>query len=170
MEKVKAKDFLRQHELSRAKIETLEQEIANLYESTISAPIGDGQPRGTDISDSTGKLASKIADMRSETEYLWEQQQRIRRRVESVLLRLEDTNDFRVCWKRYIDLKKWDEIAEEMEFTTRTVQWIHGRALLEVQKILDAEQEETLKDLKEPKKSGKSRPNQNKGVNDERVL
>ena len=143
MEKVKAKDFLRQHELSRAKIETLEQEIANLYESTISAPIGDGQPRGTDISDSTGKLASKIADMKSETEYLWEQQQRIRRRVESVLLRLEDTNDFRVCWKRYIDLKTWDEIAEEMDFTTaRTVQRIHGRALLEVQKILDAEQED----------------------------
>ena len=148
MEKVKAKDFLRQHELSRAKIETLEQEIANLYESTISAPIGDGQPRGTDISDSTGKLASKIADMRSETEYLWEQQQRIRRRVESVLLRLEDTNDFRVCWKRYIDLKAWDEIAEEMDVTTaRTVQRIHGRALLEVQKILDAEEEDKTNDL-----------------------
>lgn len=142
MEKVKAKDFLRQHELSRAKIETLEQEIANLYESTISAPIGDGQPRGTDITDKTGQLASKIADMRNETEYLWEQQQRIRRRVESVLLRLEDTNDFRVCWKRYIDLKTWDEIAADMNVTTaRTVQRIHGRALLEVQKILEAEQE-----------------------------
>lgn len=143
-----AKQFLNRHRLATAKIRALEREIANLYESTISAPIGDGQPRGTDISDSTGKLAAKIADMRSETEYLWEQQQRIRRRVEGVLLRLEDTNDFRVCWKRYIDLKTWDEIAEEMDVTTaRTVQRIHGRALLEVQKILDAEQEDETNDL-----------------------
>ena len=142
MEKVKAKEFLRRHEVSSLKIRALEEEITNLYESLLRSPTNDGQPRGTGKSDSTGIMASKIADMREESEYLWQQQQRIRRDIERTLYQLEDADDFRVCWARYIDLKDWQEIADGLDKTIRTAQRIHGRALLEVQKILDAEQED----------------------------
>ena len=137
MEKVKAKDFLRRHEISSLKIRALEEEIKNLYESLLKAPANDGQPRGSGKSDSTGIMASKIADMRLESEYLWEQQQLIRRQIERTLYQLEDADDFRVCWAKYIELKDWQEIAAEIDKTERTAQRIHGRALLEVQAIID---------------------------------
>lgn len=137
MEKVKAKDFLRRHEVSSLKIKALEEEIKNLYDSLLQAPANDGQPRGSGTSDSTGLMAAKIADMREESEFLWQQQQMIRRDIERTLYQLEDAEEFRVCWARYIDLKDWQEIAEEMGRTERTAQRIHGRALQGVQELID---------------------------------
>lgn len=134
---MKAKEFLKRHAASQYKIMALEAEIEQLYQSNIKSPANDGQPRGTDIGDSTGALAAKIADMREDIEWLWQQQQRIKWQVERTIYQLESPEQFRVCWLKYIELKDWTEIAEEMDKTARTVQRIHGNALLSVQEILD---------------------------------
>jgi DNA-directed RNA polymerase specialized sigma24 family protein len=42
-----------------------------------------------------------------------------------------------VLQKRYIEMEKWDVIAQEMALDVRWVQRLHGRALEEVQKYLD---------------------------------
>ena len=136
-EKMKAKEFLKRHAASQYKIMALEAEIEQLYQSNIKSPANDGQPRETDIGDSTGSLAAKIADMREDIEWLWQQQQRIKWQVERTIYQLESPEQFRVCWLKYIELKDWTEIAEEMDKTARTVQRIHGNALLSVQEILD---------------------------------
>ena len=134
---MKAKEFLKRHAASQYKIMALEAEIEQLYQSNIKSPANDGQPRGTDIGDSTGALAAKIADMREDIEWLWQQQQRIKWQVERTIYQLDSPEQFRVCWLKYIELKDWTEIAEEMDKTARTVQRIHGNALLSVQEILD---------------------------------
>ena len=134
---MKAKEFLKRHAASQYKIMALEAEIDQLYQSNIKSPANDGQPRGTDIGDSTGALAAKIADMREDIEWLWQQQQRIKWQVERTIYQLDSPEQFRVCWLKYIELKDWTEIAEEMDKTARTVQRIHGNALLSVQEILD---------------------------------
>lgn len=134
---MKAKEFLKRHAASQYKIMALEAEIEQLYQSNIKSPANDGQPRGTDIGDSTGSLAAKIADMREDIEWLWQQQQRIKWQVERTIYQLDSPEQFRVCWLKYIELKDWTEIAEEMDKTARTVQRIHGNALLSVQEILD---------------------------------
>ena len=75
--------------------------------------------------------------MREDIEWLWQQQQRIKWQVERTIYQLDSPEQFRVCWLKYIELKDWTEIAEEMDKTARTVQRIHGNALLSVQEILD---------------------------------
>lgn len=135
---MKAKEFLKRHAASQYKIAALEAEIQNLYHSGIKSPSGnDGQPRGSDISDTAGNLAAKIADLRTDAEWLWQEQRKIKWDVEKALYALEEPEQFRVCWLKYIDLKEWSEIAAEMDRTERTVQRIHGNALQEVQKYID---------------------------------
>lgn len=134
---MKAKEFLKRHAASQYKILALEAEIEKLYSSNIKSPANDGQPRGTDISDNTGKLAAKIADMKEDIEWLWQQQQKIKWQVERTIYQLDSPEQFRVCWLKYIELKDWSEIAAEMDKTARTVQRIHGNALLSVQAIID---------------------------------
>ena len=134
---MKAKEFLKRHAASQYKILALEAEIEKLYQSNIKSPANDGQPRGTDISDNTGSLAAKIADMREDIEWLWQQQQKIKWQVERTIYQLDSPEQFRVCWLKYIELKDWSEIAAEMDKTARTVQRIHGNALLSVQAIID---------------------------------
>ena len=136
-EKMKAKDFLKRHAASQYKILALEAEIDKLYQTNIKSPANDGQPRGTDISDGTGSLAAKIADMKEDIEWLWQQQQKIKWQVERTIYQLDSPEQFRVCWLKYIELKDWSEIAAEMDKTARTVQRIHGNALLSVQAIID---------------------------------
>jgi hypothetical protein len=140
---VSAKSFLREHKLSCLKIKTLEKKIEELYGSDVRSPQGsDGQPRGSGTGDPAGALAAKIADMRSETEWLWDQQQKIRRKIERTLYMMTDPDAFQVAWLRYIELEDWQQIAEELDKTVRTVQRIHKKSLLEVQEILDKQRQE----------------------------
>lgn len=47
-------------------------------------------------------------------------------------------NDAEVLHKRYVQGKKWEEIAEEMFFSVQSVYKIHGRALQKFQNILNS--------------------------------
>lgn len=134
---MKAKEFLRRHAASKYKIRELEEEIERIRESAVQSPANDGQPRGSDISDTTGRLAAKCADMSADIEFLWSQQRQIKWQVERVLYSLDNPDQYRVCWLKYIDEKDWSEIAMEMNRTERTVQRIHGNALQEVQRYID---------------------------------
>lgn len=84
----RTKEYLRQHELSVLKIRTLEKEIAELTEGLYRSPISDGMPHSSGKSDPTGTFGARLADMRKEAEYLWEEQQKIRKSIERTLYRL----------------------------------------------------------------------------------
>lgn len=133
-----AKDYLNRHAEAEAKIKAMEREIDNLYQTAIgSAPIDEaGQPQHTGKSDKTGGLASLIAGMRSDIEFLWAQNQRIRHQIERTLYQVKGADAFQVLWKKYIERKHWEEIADEMDKAKRTVQRIHGEGLKEVEEIL----------------------------------
>ena len=132
-----AKAFLRQHEIAMLKIRALEAEIDELYAAAFPGLNMDGMPKGGDPSDKVGKLAAKIADMREDAEYLWQEQQKIRRRIEQVLYGIEDAKQFKVAWGRYVELKDWADIAEDIPCTERTAQRIHGDALETVRELLE---------------------------------
>lgn len=132
----RTKEYLRQHELSVLKIRTLEKEIAELTEGLYRSPVSDGMPHSSGKSDPTGTFGAKLADMRKEAEYLWEEQQKIRKSIERTLYRLKNAEQFAVLWAKYIELKDWPEIADEQDRTVRTVQRIHGQGLKEVSEII----------------------------------
>ncbi len=49
--------------------------------------------------------------------------------------KLENPQQIQVIYKRYLQNKRWENIAVEMDRELRYVQKIHGKALLELQKI-----------------------------------
>ncbi len=49
--------------------------------------------------------------------------------------KLENPQQIQVIYKRYLQNKRWGNIAVEMDRELRYVQKIHGKALLELQKI-----------------------------------
>lgn len=46
-----------------------------------------------------------------------------------LIAKLSNVDQQMVVTKRYVDLESWDQIAEEMGCTVRTVQKLHGKAL-----------------------------------------
>lgn len=138
MQTMTAKRYLKHHEVATLRLQALERTIAELYSKAFPAQVTDGEPpvQGN-VSDRTGSLAVKIADMRLDAEALWYEQQIIRREIERTIFAVEDPNQIRVLKAKYIDLKGWSEIADEMDKTERTVQRIHGEALVEVEKLLE---------------------------------
>lgn len=44
-----------------------------------------------------------------------------------------------ILQKRYLEMEHWEEIADDMNYDVRYVQKLHGRALAEVQDLLDSD-------------------------------
>lgn len=57
--------------------------------------------------------------------------------VLQVLHMLDNPSHISVLYKRYFEYKKWDVIADEMHIGLRGIHKIHGKALNEMDKILE---------------------------------
>lgn len=135
-----AKQYLLQYKLLTAKIENLEQDLAELREARSSISINlDGMPHGTDLSDKTARLAAQLADMEEDILDLRSEAWRTRLRIIHVLSKVETPEHNTLLHKRYLEDKTWEQIAVEMHYT---YQWVagplHGQALQAVEKILDS--------------------------------
>lgn len=135
-----AKQYLLQYKLLTAKIENLEQDLAELREARSSISINlDGMPHGTDLSDKTARLAAQLADMEEDILDLRSEAWRTRLRIIHVLSKVETPEHNVLLHKRYLEDKTWEQIAVEMHYT---YQWVagplHGQALREIDKILDS--------------------------------
>ena len=135
-----AKQYLLQYKLLTAKIENLEQDLAELREARSSISINlDGMPHGTDLSDKTARLAVQLADMEEDILDLRSEAWKTRLRIIHVLSKVETPEHNVLLHKRYLEDKTWEQIAVEMHYT---YQWVagplHGQALREIDKILDS--------------------------------
>ncbi|OLR55290.1 hypothetical protein BHK98_03940 [Hornefia porci] len=133
----RAKEFLGGYLNITEHIEQMTEELEALQRETGSISMAlDGMPHGTKLSDRTGQLAVRIAEMTleimDERTKAWEKREEIR----NVILLVDDHNLCHVLRRRYIDGKMWEEIAVEMNYTYRWVISMHGRALEEVEEIL----------------------------------
>lgn len=94
----------------------------------------DGMPHGSgdshDLSDGIAKLMEeeeKLLQEREKTARTWRE---IQEAITSPELTSKQTE---VCFKRYILRMWWDDIAEEMGVSLRTVHYIHGKALRRIE-------------------------------------
>lgn len=135
-------------------IERLRDDINSLSDVSIKSTWPDGQPHGTKITDPTGTSALRILDATEEKrqqlreellryEYeqisahsiLWQKQIEILDK----LSRISDPVLFKILNYRYIEGKSFEWIAVEINYTWRHTINLHGKALEEMQKILNAE-------------------------------
>lgn len=133
-----AKEFLKQYEKAEERIRQLTQDIEDLVETIGSITGSDGQPRGTDTSDKTGNLAAKLADLKTYKEALLAVAWSKREEVAEVIAKVDNADHSRLLYAKYIELKSWREVADDLgrdEVYTRGR--LHGAALENVRRILN---------------------------------
>ena len=133
-----AKDFLKQYEYANQRAnrlrESYETELQRIdaIGSTLS---GDGQPHGTGVSRKTEDKAIKLADAakawkEAELNALEEKQ-----KVFNLIWDIPDVEG-EVLYERYINLRKWEDVAETIHYSLQGVFSAHRRALRIVERRL----------------------------------
>lgn len=59
--------------------------------------------------------------------------------ITDLISRLPDVNQQMVITERYVNMKTWERIAQEMNTSVRIVQKIHGKALPLIEKLIEEE-------------------------------
>ena len=134
-----AKEYLLQYKRLTARIQNIEANLEELREERSSLGINlDGLPHGSGLSDRTARLAAqlvdteyKLLDLRSEA---WSK----RLEIVNVIGRLQDPLHVRLLHLRYIEGKRWENIAVDLSISWRYCFMVHGAALEELDKILSA--------------------------------
>lgn len=134
-----AKEFLKQYEYADKKARRLQAEYEReleLIDSVRSTLGGDGMPHGSGVSRVTEDKALRLAE-KHET---WIQARldaiEVRQKVFDLIYDIDGVEGD-VLIGKYINLQTWEQIAEELNYSVRGIQYAHGRALLIVRdKIL----------------------------------
>ena len=131
-----AKEFLSQYRLSdlriKAKLEQLEElrtqatHITPSYSEVACTP---------SASDKIGGLAAKITDLENEINADIDNLLNIRKEIVKAINTVEDSTLRTLLELRYINCKKWEQIAVEMDYTYQWICELHGRALKDI--VLD---------------------------------
>lgn len=126
------KEYLNSYRNVRRRIINLREQLESLREIERSAksqqlsdmPKGGGSGQ-QDLSD----LMVKIEELREKiSDKIWEAN-KIRVNIEDTIASIQNADEQRVLRMRYIELKGWDEISIEMEYSRRQIFNIHGNAL-----------------------------------------
>lgn len=130
--------FLEQYEDADRRVRRLEEEYKDemlLIDSVRSLSDNDGMPHGTNISKPTEDKAIRLAIKAQKLVDARLEAVRIRQIVFDVINKVPDTGgDF--LFKKYIQLKTWVEIADEMNYSLGGLAHIRTKALAEVERIL----------------------------------
>ena len=143
LEKNRAKAYLWRIRKIEKDIRNIEDMIRDAREEqeTIRSAWPDGQPHGTGTTDPTAQavidLEVKIGDyerklIRDKSD-LW----KAKMDILDTISKVRDANLSRLLYLFYIDGKTWEEVAVELHYSYRHTTRRHGRALQEVDKILD---------------------------------
>ena len=128
----KAKKFLRQYEQAMdyaGRCEREYQKAVEQIDANGSTLGGDGQPHGTGISRKTEDKAIKLADTKKKWMNAMDKAFEIRQSVADMIIDIPDVEG-KVLYERYINLLTWEQIAEQLHYSVRGIQYAHGRALL----------------------------------------
>ena len=110
----------------RARLEELATRVSTRYSSTPSAGSGDR----------IGSAAARIADLESEIDREIDKYVDLKRKAAEIIGEITEPDYVEILYKRYILLKKTEQIAEEMHIDSSTYSRKHKAALDEFLKII----------------------------------
>ena len=131
-----AKEYLEQYGHIRARVKVIQETIEQLRTEAESVSINlDGMPH-TQGNKTWENLVIKLAEyeteLSDEMSALWSKHMEIIRTIGML-----DHQHQILLKKRYIDGMRWEQIAYEMHVSWRHCHRIHGRALAELEKIIN---------------------------------
>lgn len=131
-----AKEYLRGYYDLTKQIEILDGEIADLT-AEIENTGGnlDGMPKGSEIADKTGSLASRIADITTEVMDMRTKAINKRHEILQNICQMKRGEYKMLLHQRYVQFKRFEEIAVEMNYSYNRVRHMHGEALVEFTKV-----------------------------------
>ena len=132
-----AKEFMKQHETVVEKIRHIEIQIFDIEQTLgIKGVNYDYQPHGSGISQVTEATATKLIELREVQRDLVDKLWTKRIEIERVIFMIEDATFAELLQRKYIRLQKWEDVAADMKFDSRYIYKLHGKALVEVDKII----------------------------------
>jgi hypothetical protein len=126
-----AKQYLRQLTKLELNIRILSEEIEerrSRLTSTAAPILGDRVQ--TSPKDVFASMMAALADKEVAQADLILTYERMRDEIVAQILGLDDAVQGRVLYERYVHYKRWDVIAEEMNYTVQRIFQIHGNALV----------------------------------------
>lgn len=132
-----AKEYMKQHERVVEKIRQIEMQIFDIEQTLgIKGVNYDSQPHGSGISQVTESTATKLIELREVQRDLVDKLWTKRIEIERVIFMIKDATYAELLQRRYIRLQKWESIATDMKFDSRYIYKLHGKALIEADKII----------------------------------
>ncbi len=132
-----AKEFMKQHERVVEKIRQIEIQIYDIEQTLgVKGVNYDSQPHGNGISQVTESTATKLIELREVQRDLVDKLWTKRIEIERIIFMIENATFAELLQRKYIRLQKWEDIATDMKFDSRYIYKLHGKALVEVDKII----------------------------------
>lgn len=128
-----AKEYLSQIKTLDSKIRRRQQEAKELRDAALSLGSTQMDPdRIRSASPDPDPMASQVTryvDIQKEVQAMIIELMELKHQIIGQIAELDDSDCMRVLWKRYVDLKTFSRIADEMGYDISTIFRIHGRAL-----------------------------------------
>lgn len=135
---MKAKEYLKQIQKCDAIINQRIQEKADLREMLMSVGSFDYSKERVQTSPSSSAqhedLVNKIVDLEDEIDRLIDSYVDLKHKIISQIHGLHDVNHIEILNKRYVENKRLEVIAVEMNFTYQYTRELHGHALQEFER------------------------------------
>ena len=140
MEEITAKEYLNQVRNLETKMKILKEEIDTLREMVVSTGAVQQQERvmSSGAQDRMAETICKINEKEEEWNELMREFALTRAEVIISIQKLNNSDYEKILYKRYCQSKKWEEIALELNYSYQWVCTLHGRALLEIEKIINS--------------------------------
>lgn len=138
-----AKEFLTQIEKDDLLIQNKCVELYQLkcLATSTTAQMGNEPVQTSGTSDKVGRIASKMVDLQNEINAMVDKLIDDRQDRIAVIEQVRDPLQYTILHKRYVQYRKLPDIAKELHFSEVWVAKVHGKALLQVQKILNSQKE-----------------------------
>ncbi len=133
-----AKEYLQQVRKAKLHISSLQEEIETMKELAVSiGSISQDEKVMSSVSqdkmaDIICKIEERVAELKTKmTEYI-----QLRAEIMATISKVDNDDYQQILYKRYCQMKKWEEIALDMSYTWRWAIKLHGRALDEISIII----------------------------------
>lgn len=132
---MRAKEYLNQIRFLDKEIQSLLEQVSKLRSSLerCTTRITD-EPRKTNTGDSLPDTVSKIIELENKIDGLADKQIDLKGHIISEISCMESSLYRTILIHRYINFKKWEEIAEILCYEERWIYHLHGLALQEFEK------------------------------------
>lgn len=125
-----AKEYLQQYRNLDVRINAKLEQVARLRElATKVSPSQSDGGHGGGVSDRVGNIVSKIVDYENDINAEIDRLMDLKCEIEKLIDSVTETALHDILELRYINLKKWEEIAVTLRIDLRWVYRLHGRAL-----------------------------------------